>query len=403
LHDGKDGRMHLHVVWARTDIDTMKVIPDNLNYVAHERASHRLELEFGHEFVPGKHAKRDRKKQPEFPREKFNQAEAQQAARQEIDPEERKKAITALRQSCDDGQAFRNALEQAGYILARGDRRGLVIVDQDGEVLSLSRQVLDIKGKALKEFMADVDPAVLPRVEEAKALQMQRAKAQEEREREEVRKQPEQTSRFVEPPAPQPSPPPAPELQDAELEALKQALAERQAREIEKWADFHAHELRQKEFELDQDMAQHLGLRDTDDRVALQALKENIRERRTGIKGVIDALENRWNPQLAAERTKARRKEIRDLMRRQERERKDYEALLEQTKQLELDNLKAQHARKMQDLAREQEQERERYIREHHEAKRILAELEEERRKLEEELKHNDSLRDGPPPPKLGK
>jgi hypothetical protein len=26
-----------------------------------------MELEFGHEFVPGKHAKRDRKKQEQFP------------------------------------------------------------------------------------------------------------------------------------------------------------------------------------------------------------------------------------------------------------------------------------------------------------------------------------------------
>ena len=46
-----------------------------------------------------------------------------------------------------------------------------------------------------------------------------------------------------------------------------------------------------------------------------------------------------------------------------------------------------------------------RYIREHEDAKRTLAEMQEEQRQreLEEALERNDSLRDGPPPPKLGK
>ena len=72
LHAGKeekDDRPHLHVVWSRTDIDEMKLVSDSYNYQAHERASQRMEQEFGQEFVPGKHAKRDREKQPEFPRE----------------------------------------------------------------------------------------------------------------------------------------------------------------------------------------------------------------------------------------------------------------------------------------------------------------------------------------------
>src|SRR5579863_7149168 len=46
LHGGTDGRKHLHVVWARTDVDEMKLISDSYNFVAHEKASHRMELEF---------------------------------------------------------------------------------------------------------------------------------------------------------------------------------------------------------------------------------------------------------------------------------------------------------------------------------------------------------------------
>src|ERR1700687_3138693 len=59
MHE-KYGREHIHVVWARTDIDRMVLRSDSQNYLAHERASLALENDFGHEPVPGKHAKRDR-------------------------------------------------------------------------------------------------------------------------------------------------------------------------------------------------------------------------------------------------------------------------------------------------------------------------------------------------------
>jgi hypothetical protein len=95
LHE-KDGREHIHVVWQRTDTDTMTLVSDSWNYPAHEEASLALEKEFGHDIVPGKHAKRDRDKQPEFPRAETNHAEWQQAERAGLDPAERKEQITAL-------------------------------------------------------------------------------------------------------------------------------------------------------------------------------------------------------------------------------------------------------------------------------------------------------------------
>jgi hypothetical protein len=147
----KQGRQHLHVVWARTDIDTMTLRSDSLNYPAHERASKALELEFGHELVPGKHAKRDREKQPEFPNAAVNHAEWQQAERTGINPADRKDQITALKQASDSPQAFMAALEEQGYILARGDRRDFVLVDEAGEVYSLTRQIRGMKAAELRE------------------------------------------------------------------------------------------------------------------------------------------------------------------------------------------------------------------------------------------------------------
>jgi hypothetical protein len=98
----KHGRTHLHVVWCRTDWEKGILKRDNNNYYAHERASKRLELEFGHELVPGKFAKRDREKQPEFPRAVANHAEWQQGERTGISAAERKEQITALRAAADN-------------------------------------------------------------------------------------------------------------------------------------------------------------------------------------------------------------------------------------------------------------------------------------------------------------
>lgn len=168
MHE-KNGREHIHVVWARTDIDTMTLKSDGHNYQAHERASLRLEQEFGHELVPGKHAKRDRDAQPEMPTAEVNHDEWQQAERGALDHRARKEQVTALYRACDNGPAFKSALEDADYILARGDRRDFVIMDSGGRAHSLGRQLPGITAKELRAFMADIDPAALPSVKEARA------------------------------------------------------------------------------------------------------------------------------------------------------------------------------------------------------------------------------------------
>lgn len=173
MHE-KHGRQHIHVVWARTDMETMRLRSDSQNYQAHERASLRMEQEFGHELVPGKHAKRDREQQPEFPRAEATHDEWQQAERQNpevggIGHRDRKVQVTTLYEASDTGLAFKAALEDAGYTLARGDRRDFVILDGDGKAHSLGRQLPGVKAKELRAFMAEIDPESLPSVKEARA------------------------------------------------------------------------------------------------------------------------------------------------------------------------------------------------------------------------------------------
>jgi hypothetical protein len=168
MHE-KNGREHIHVVWARTDMDSMKLRPDSMNYQAHERASLRLEQEFGHEHVPGKHAKRDREAQPEFPTAEAQHDEWQQGERGGMNHRERKAQVKGLYEASDTGPAFKAALEDAGYVLARGDRRDFVILDTDAKVHSLGRQLPGVTAKDLRALMAEIDPDSLPSVSQARA------------------------------------------------------------------------------------------------------------------------------------------------------------------------------------------------------------------------------------------
>lgn len=177
MHE-KNGREHIHVVWARTDMDTMKLRSDSMNYQAHERASLRLEQEFGHEHVPGKHAKRDREAQPEFPSAEAQHDEWQQGERGGMNHRDRKAQVKGLYEASDTGPAFKAALEDAGYVLARGDRRDFVILDSDAKVHSLGRQLPGVTAKDLRAFMADINPDMLPSVSEARAAVRENARAE---------------------------------------------------------------------------------------------------------------------------------------------------------------------------------------------------------------------------------
>lgn len=55
--------------------------------------------------------------------------------------------LTAVWQQTDNARSFKAALEEAGYILARGDRRTYVAVDRYGKVHSLSRRIDGARSK----------------------------------------------------------------------------------------------------------------------------------------------------------------------------------------------------------------------------------------------------------------
>jgi hypothetical protein len=196
----KEGREHCHIAWSRIDLDRMAAISDSHNFRKHEIVARELEREFGHERVQGAHVERDGKPRPE---RTPSHAEMLQADRTGMSPQEAKETITKLWRSTDSGQAFAAALEENGWVLARGDRRDYVVIDPMGGTHSLARRVEGMKAKDIRERMADMDSARLPNVAEAKQIQRARQERDGMRTRETPREVSIEASMVAPTPAPQ--------------------------------------------------------------------------------------------------------------------------------------------------------------------------------------------------------
>jgi hypothetical protein len=382
----KHGRQHIHVVWQRTDIDTMTLVPDSFNYVAHERASLALEQEFGHEHVPGKHAKRDREKQPEFPNAEISHAEWQQAERAGADPHAFKDAITAIYKACDNGQAFQSALEQHGFVLAKGDRRDYVLMDADGQIYSLARQIKGVTAKDLRAFMADVEREAIPTVEQAKMLQEQRGHAPDKA-----------TPENLEPPEP-PTPPPAVGPTLEETAALQQALRERHAEEGRQLRLRQEAEYRQTARILEEESREKLAHFDALQQAARDRFFRENDQAKAGITGFIDKIKEKLNPQQMAEEARARKEAADAFLRRQEKEREDRIAQLRATERTDLADLSERHEQQQREHSYRYDQDRARYLREMDAAAKRRAEIEEQRLQQERQRAERERSRDGPPP-----
>ena len=166
MHE-KLGRQHIHVVWSRIDLEKMRSVSDSHNYRKHEEVARDLERRFGHDRVQGAHHERDGVKRPD---RTPSRAELQQQERTGITGKKVKEEITAAFRASDGPEAFRAALEERGYLLARGDRRDYVIIDRKGGVHSLARRIDGMKAGELREFMAPVNLESVPDIEQAREI-----------------------------------------------------------------------------------------------------------------------------------------------------------------------------------------------------------------------------------------
>lgn len=156
----KEGRRHCHAVWSRIDAETMTAKP--LPYFKNKmrELARELYLEHGWKMPTGlmNYGEAD-------PRN-YSLAEWQQAKRMKMDAGE----LKALFQECwaisDSRASFKAAIEERGFRLAKGDRRGFVAVSHESEVLPVSRYT----GKKPKDVADRLgDPDDLPSVDAVKA------------------------------------------------------------------------------------------------------------------------------------------------------------------------------------------------------------------------------------------
>jgi hypothetical protein len=180
VHDKKD-REHCHIVWSRIDLDRMAAISDSHNYRKHEEVARALEREFGFERVQGAHVERDGKDRPE---RTPSHREMLQAERTGLSTQQAKELMTATWQTTTNGKEFAAALEEKGWILARGDRRDFVAIDPNGGVHSVARRIEGAKAEDVRQRFADINPRDLKSVAEAKQVQRDRAQRHKETGRE---------------------------------------------------------------------------------------------------------------------------------------------------------------------------------------------------------------------------
>lgn len=188
-------REHCHVAWSRVDAAAGKAVQlsffkEKLMTVTREFArDHGLELPDGYRRHEEKVLRRNR------------QLSAYDCIKQKetgITHEQRMAAVTDVWRRSDSGPAFVNALEELGYVLARGrNETRLVLVDIYGHTTALTRLIDDpaVKAKQVREFLGpDYASEHLPTVDEAQALAAQHRKAIEDFEK--VRVEAEQDDRL---------------------------------------------------------------------------------------------------------------------------------------------------------------------------------------------------------------
>ena len=146
----KEGRRHCHVVWSRIDVDNMRAI--NMSHFKNKctEISRELYLDNGWAMPQGLQNKAER--------DAFQLAnsEWQKLKRHGVDPKEIKSLIQKSWQCSDNSESFKQALKESGLFLARGDKRGFVVVDHTEKVYSLSRHG-GIKTKELKTRLRSPD------------------------------------------------------------------------------------------------------------------------------------------------------------------------------------------------------------------------------------------------------
>ena len=169
----KDGHEHMHLVWFRIDGNDKHAIDPGLYKKKLKEVCRKLEKEMGLTIVQNE-------RDPEAKTQSAARPEFEQSRRLKTDLKAIREDIRACWDTSDNGRSFFAALNEKGFILARGDRRAFVIVDELGGYHALSKRITGVTAKETASRLADLDASGLRSVAEAKAIQRERMQRQEE-------------------------------------------------------------------------------------------------------------------------------------------------------------------------------------------------------------------------------
>lgn len=129
----KQGRRHAHCVWSRIKADTLTAV--NLSHDHKKLVALTREIFIERQWPMPEGLVQSSMRDPT----NFTLAQWQQAKRQGKDPRAIKTALQDAWAISDSKTAFIHALDERGFKLARGDRRGFLVVDHRLEYYSLSK------------------------------------------------------------------------------------------------------------------------------------------------------------------------------------------------------------------------------------------------------------------------
>lgn len=160
--DEKSGTEHMHVAFSRIDEETLTAKPLPFFKDRLKKLSRELELHFALEPVTSKR-EGEIKYAP-------TRAQEEQARRLGLDIHEVRNAIRACYDRSDCGASLRAALENEGMVLAQGERRDFVVIDQGGGIHALGKRILDVTAARIRDRLSDLSREELPTIDMARVF-----------------------------------------------------------------------------------------------------------------------------------------------------------------------------------------------------------------------------------------
>lgn len=163
----KDGHRHMHLAWSRIDAETMHAIDPGLYKRKLKEICRKLEKEMGLQQVRNEREPDEKTQSPARP-------EFEQGRRLKTDVKAIREGIRDCWDASATGAAFVAALDKKGLVLAKGDKRSFVVVDEMGGYHALGKRITGATAEQTRAKLADIKAAKLPTVEKAQTMQRER-------------------------------------------------------------------------------------------------------------------------------------------------------------------------------------------------------------------------------------